>query len=239
MTNLLRYYFKIYIKSNKLIAPVVLWIIFLYVSNTTRPAFFVANISTSGGTLYFIMIWIGFVYMELEDTVSEQLLILKVKNILKYNVSKVLLLIIIGIGMSIVGIIVPITQHMINGYTLYTRNITVEDVIYSFILLSVMAFLGAMIGSLAHPRILKDRKIAMLIVFIIGLFGYIKGPLIEDFPVSNFILWAFPPVYNILMKFANHEYFSLSTIGNAVVLATGYGLILLLIHLYVLRENKF
>ena len=239
MINLLRYYLKIYIKSNKFVAPVVLWIIFLYVNNTTRPASFVSNLSSSGGILYFVMIWLGFVYMELEDTVSEQLLILKVKNVSKYNMSKVLFLILIGIGMSIVGIIVPITQHMINGYTLYTRNITVEDIIYSFILLSVMSFLGSMIGSLFHPRIFRDRKIAMLIVFIIGLLGYTKGPLIDDFPVLKFILWVFPPVYDILMKFANQEYFSLLTIGNAVVLAAGYGLILLFIQLCVLKKNKF
>lgn len=239
MINLLRYYFKMYFKSNKLIAPAILWGVFLYVNNTERPADYVSGICSSTGVLYFLMIWIGFAYMEMEDSISEQILILKVKNVLKYNLSKVLLLIIIGTGMSIVGILIPVTQHLFNGCSLFTRNITAEDVVYSFLVLSVMAFLGAMLGAAVHPRIVKNRKIALLLVVLVGLLGYIKGPIIEEFPVTKLILWVVPPVYDILMKFVNQEYFTIWTVGYAVALAAGYGLILMLIYLSVLRKNRF
>jgi len=239
MTSLLKYYFKLYFKSSKLIAPVVIWIIFLYVNNTTRPSYVVANYTTSSGILYWIMMWIGYAYMELEDIVSEQILILKVRKIWKYNMSKVLVLILTDMGMSIIGVIIPITQHIINGCSLYTRNITMGDAVYSFILLFTMGFLGMAISLLMHPRIFKNRKVAMLTLFLIGLLGYLKGPIIEDLPILKFILWIVPPAFDILMKFVKHEYFDVSAIGTSVLLGGGYGLLVLFIHLYILRKNKF
>lgn len=158
MINLIRYHIKIYSKSNKFIAPVLLWVIFLYANYTVKPASVVPCLSSSAGMLYLIMIWMGFGYMELEDNISSQLVILKVRSATKYNISKILFLILSAIGMSLLGIIVPLTQHMINSYSLFTRNLIIEDLIYGFILLYVFAFLGVMLGSLFHPRIVSDRK---------------------------------------------------------------------------------
>ena len=79
----------------------------------------------------------------------------------------------------------------------------------------------------------------MVIVFLIGLLGYIKGGIIEDYPVSKFFLWLFPPVYDVLLKLTNKEYFSLSVIANAAALTVGYSLILLTIQMYMLKKNKF
>lgn len=228
-----------YIKSNKIIAPGLIWIIFLYFNYMSKPISYVPDLSFSGMILYLIMIWIGFTYMDMEDIITEQLIILKIKSATRYNISKVLFIIIISISMSIIGILVPVTQHIINNYSLFNRNLLTGDIIYGFILLNAFALLGAALGTLFHPRIVKDRKIAVVIVFLIGILGYIKGVLIEDFPVLRFILWAFPPVFDILAKFTELEYFNLNNIMNSLLLAAAYSLVLFFLQVYILGKKMF
>lgn len=239
MRELLRYYYKMYVKSNRWIAPLIIWVIYLYISNTTRPAQFVPNVTASGGILYFIMIWMSFSYMDFEDNTSEQLLILKLRNVHKFNFSKALFISLVGICMSLLGVAVPVIQHIANGFTLFTRQITPLDIIYGIILLCCMSFLGAMTGCISHPRLIKNRKESMFLLFAIALFGYIKGPVIEDFSFAKYILWICPPAYDILIKYANLQYFNLHLIGYSIILAVGYGLIMFLIYMYGLKKNRF
>jgi len=51
-----------------------------------------------------------------------------------------------------------------------------------------MAFLGAMLGAIAHPRILKDRKVAMLSVAVINFAAYIPHACMWDVSRLSFYL---------------------------------------------------
>ncbi|MDF2544273.1 MAG: transport system permease protein [Herbinix sp.] len=89
MKELLSYQYQAYRRSNKYIMPLITYLFYLGASYQVRPLSIVASLVLSFGTLYFIMVWIGFSYGEVIDPVEEQLLLLKIRSAARYYRSKV------------------------------------------------------------------------------------------------------------------------------------------------------
>jgi hypothetical protein len=100
-------------------------------------------------------------------------------------------------------------------------------------------FRGATLSSLFHPRIVRDRKFAVLLAIVIALVAYTKGEIAKDFPVTRFFLWIFPPVYDVFKLFDGKEYFSISILIVSILLGMVYGIIMVILQLYLLKKNKF
>jgi hypothetical protein len=141
MKEIVRYHTNVYFKSNKIIMPLLLWIAFLKISYSQTGLSYVPDIVMSSGCLFFIMIWIGFGCMDIENPISEQILIIKVKNADRYYISKIVFLLLIGLGMSAIGVVIPLLINIMNGYRLFNRTITLEDILCGLLLLFILAFL--------------------------------------------------------------------------------------------------
>ena len=147
MKNLLFYHFKTYLKSYKLLLPVLVYLIYLFAAYGIMPFSIVSSFSESAGVLFFIMAFVGFSYAELENPVTEPLVLLRVNNDTLYYLSRLTVLLIIGIVMSILGILYPLIDNVVNSGHLFTRPVQFQDVVIGFALHGLMAFLGAMTGS--------------------------------------------------------------------------------------------
>lgn len=239
LKELLKYHFMIYKKSNKFIMPLLVWMICMYTFYSTKPISVVSSFGVSMGALFYIMVWIGLSYTEIDDPISEQLLILKVESENIYNVSKILFLVLIGIVMSFIGIMIPVIINTIDNFQLYTRALTLGDIGSGFLLHSFVGLLGAVTGILFHPRTMKDRKMAVILTFSIALMSMVKGPMKLKIPMTRFITWVFPPLYNITEYFNGDEYFLMHDIGSAILHISVYSIILIFLQLYFLKKNKF
>lgn len=239
LIELLKYHFDIYTKSNKFIMPLVAWLAFMFVSYSIIPVGVVPSCLVSMVCLFFIMVWVSISYTELVEPVSEQIVLLKVRNDNLYYFSKLLFLIILGLIFSILGILFPSVQNVINGFKLYIRPITFYDIIAAFILYFVTSSLGAVTGMLLQPRIIKDRKIAVVSTFMIALMGLANGFLNSNVPFTRYITWVFPPLSNMIACFSGKKYFYLNDIITAVFYACMYSTIVYFINVYFLKKNKF
>ncbi|KNZ40842.1 hypothetical protein [Acetobacterium bakii] len=239
MKNLLRYHFKVFLKSNKLLVPFLIYLFYLFTAYGIIPYSIVSSFSESAWVVFFIMTYVGFSYTEVENPVTEQLVLLKVKNDNLYYLSRIVVLLIVGIIMSVIGMLYPVISNIYNSSQLFTRELLLSDIMFGLALHCMMGFLGAMTGALFHPRIIKNRKIAILMVFFAAVLAVAKGALIEEVPFIGFITWIFPPVYDILVTFTNNEYFSLQTIAIPFLWGLLYGTALMFVQIYVLKKNKF
>ena len=113
MKELLKYHTRIYLKSNKLVMPLLLWLVFLRIGYSQKPLEYLPNIVMSAGVLLFITSWLGFSYMDLEDPITEQIMILKLSSIHWYNISKIIFLIGISLMMSLISVAVPVIQNIL------------------------------------------------------------------------------------------------------------------------------
>lgn len=239
MRNLLIYHFKIYIKSYKLLLPFLIYLIYLFAAYGIMPFSIVSSFSESAGVLFFIMAYVGFSYAELENPVTEQLVLLKVNNDTLYYLSRLTVLLIIGFVMSILGILYPQISNVVNNYHLFTRSLQCEDVIIGFALHCLMAFLGALTGSFFHPRIIKNRKMAVLLLFFVAVMGISKGALAASFPQIHFISWVFPPVFDILATCTSTDFFSIPAMALPVSFGLVYGFVLTISQIQLLKRAKF
>lgn len=236
---LLKYHTSVYIKSSKYVMPIVLWLICMQVFYTMIPVFVVSSFVTSMGFLFFIMVWVGRTYTEIEDSVSEQLLILKVKSEHLYYMSKIVFLSLVGTVFAVVGLVYPLLQNVLTGYRLYTRPITMLDVVSALVLHILVAVLGGMVGTIFHHRIMKERRIGVILTFSLALMSIVKGALIQDLPVSRIIMWVFPPLYDTMVCFRDQDYFVINGLLRGTLYIVTYTGVLIALQLYLLKRNKF
>jgi len=239
MKNLLVYHFKTHLKSYKLLLPFLIYLIYLFAAYGIMPFSIVSSFSESAGVLFFIMAYVGFSYAELENPVTEQLVLLRVNNDTLYYLSRLTVLLIIGVVMSLLGLLYPLILNSVNNDHLFTRSLQFDDVAIGFFLHYLMAFLGAMTGSFFHPRIIKNRKMAVLLLFFVAVMGISKGALADYFPPTGFVAWVFPPIFDILASFTGQEFFVIPAMALPVTLAIVYGLVLMIGQIKLLKRAKF
>jgi hypothetical protein len=146
-------------------------------------------------------------------------------------------LIFLGAILSLIGVLIPALQEIFNQ--MFTYRVTFFDISIAFVLHCCTGFLGAMAGAFFHPRIFRDRKLAILLAISTALIGYTKGPLIAEIPMIRFVIWIFPPLYDIMECFTGNKYFNSDIIIKTILYGITYGSLLLLIQLYLLKRNKF
>ncbi len=239
MIELIKYQGRKYFKSNKVIMPLLFWLLFLRISYSETNLSYVPSIVMSMGVLFFVMTWIGYGYQEMEEPVSEQLLVLKLQSADFYNISKIVFLLLVSLAFSAVGTAFPLIQNLLNHFRIFNRAITVFDIINGTVLHLIVAAVGVVLGSLFHPRIIKDKKMSVLMVVTAALLGYTKGAILLKYPVLRFLLWMFPPVYDILAGFNGLEYFRIQNMLLPILYGCVYSLIVIMIQLSCLKKVKF
>lgn len=237
--ELIKYHIRSYLKSNKGVMPLATLIIFLFFAYSNKPVNVVGSFTLSMVCVFYIMIWIGLTYNDIENPISEQLMVLKVHSEKKYYISKALMLVVIGIIISIITVFFPVVQNALNHFNLYARPINIMDVLIALILHCFVAFTASMTGSILHPRIMEDRKMAVVLTFLIALMGIVKVSINDKAPVTRLITWIFPPIANVMKMFSGEGFYDTAGVGHALLLFGVYGIVLMVLQIHFLIKNKF
>ncbi|URZ15364.1 hypothetical protein [Clostridium felsineum] len=237
--SLLRYNFIIYIKSNKFIMPLIVWIAFMGVMYSIKPLDIVSSFIFSMMFLFAVMLWISFSYLEALDSVSEQLVILKVRKEWMYYLGNNVFLMLIGVIMSFIGVLCPIIINVVNNFTLFNRRLTLEDCLSSLILHIIFAVLGCSVGILSGPRCIKSRKLAVEIIVLVAIISVIKFQLIEKVNIIKYITWILPPVCDIQAFFSNKGFFDIQNTVKSIMYGVIYTFIYNVINIELLKRKRF
>lgn len=239
ISSLMNYHFSLTIKTTKMLMPLLFWVLFMPVSYSIFPLDLVSSVLVSCIVLFYLMVWIGMSYYDIEDSINEQLLVLKTKSENMVYLSKLLFLFSVSIVMSLIGIFAPIIINAINGFNIFTRPLTLGDIIASFFLHLFLALLGAALGGLFHPRIMKNRKTATLITFLIAIMSLVKLAITNNYHILKFMLWVLPPVSDFAQIFTDEDFFSPVSLIKIIVLISIYILAYMTIQIVLLKRKKF
>lgn len=239
MKGLIKYHIQQYFKTSKFVMPLAVFMIMLYSIYSTRPIGIVESFVSASQFLFLVMVWIGITACDVEDPVSEQILVLRVKSAGKYYLSRTLFLVILGAAISTFVLVTAMVQIVIHGSGFFSRPVLTADFLFGFVILMLSAFCGSSLGELSHPRIIRRRKNAVLIIFLVAALAMIKMVFLERFPFSQAILWVIPPISEMSMIFSGQEYFSMSSIAQAAALLTASAAVLNAIKLTALIKNRF
>ncbi|KHD38068.1 hypothetical protein NL50_00735 [Clostridium acetobutylicum] len=238
-SSLLRYNLNLYLKSNKFIMPIVVWIAFMLVMYSTKPLDVVSSFVFSSIFLFFLMAWLSFSYFENLDIISEQLIILKVKKQSLYYLSNNAFLMIIGIIISIVGVIFPFVMNMVNSFNLFNRSLTIWDGFSSLLLHIILASLGCSLSILFQPRCMKSRKLAIEVIVLIAIISLIKFEMIKKISIVKYIAWVLPPICDIQSFFSNKNVFYTESIIKSIIYGFIYVAFFNIINIQILKRRLF
>lgn len=239
ISELIKYHWQQYLKTNKFVMPFAALIIMLYSIYSSKPVGVVDSLTSSCVFVFLIASWIGISVCALEDPASEQVIILRINSHKKYYFIHALFLASLSAATALISTVVPILINLSNGGRLFNRSLLFSDIISGFLLLFLSAFLGCTLGELAHPRMIHDRKSALLAIFFIDIVSVIKTALLTSFPIFKLILWIVPPISLVPSAFLNARYFVWQTAALVSAVLILYSCILAFLKIMLLSKIKF
>ncbi len=219
--------------------PLAVLIVYLYGMFTIKPVGVVDSYAMSVVAGFFAMVWLGMTYNTLEDMVSEQILILRIKSDTKYYISDVIFLTVISLIISALLAVFPVYQDLVNGRDLFLRPLEAMDVISGFVLIFASSFAGGAAGSLMHQRIVKNRRIAVVATALIALIAVTKGAIGEEFALFSIVAWLFPPIYDVVKIFTKEEFFEVFKVLRAALMLLVYGGCVYTLKVWLLKKKRF
>lgn len=231
MIGLLKYNYKIYIKNNKFIIPLICFCIFQYIYYSEGKDNFHPGVIFCSNITFCVMIWMGFIYCEFQDSRTEEIMYLRVNNEKVYWLSKILFMFSIGIGVSLLGTVWAIVKC--------EEGRQLSNILFAFILQLTASFLGVMIGMILQIKVTGSKNRSILFMIFCGLISMIKMPIIKECSYLKFIMWIFPPISDFTYSCMGSSEFSLQNSGMSCVYCVIYILILIFIYYKLMKKILF
>ena len=238
LNKLIKYQLHLYFKGSGFVMPFVVIVAFLYLICSSKPIDIVSLYLMSGVFVFLSMVWIGISEVQREDEVMERIMLLRVDSAGIYYMGKAGFLLCVGLIVNLICVLFPIIQSFISG-GLFTRELTVYDAANAFILQGGCAVSGAALGSLFHPRIIRDKKISIILTLFITVISVAKTALVSSIPVLKAVLWLLPPIMMPSQKYADMKYFDIRITLQIFVIMTAFGGIYFIIKSILCHRNKF
>lgn len=211
--------------------------VFLNFMYNLSPAGVVGCFCVTGYFVFVVMAWVGFSVSSSENEVMEQIQLLRVQSNTVYYTGKALFLIIIGLFTDVVCIAFPLIKNVL--VYLFDRPVSGYDVLNIIILIVGCSFVGGALGSMLHPRVMRDRKAAVLLTLLFVALTVIRASVIREMPFFRFIAWILPPIDKIFSAYGSRNYFSLTQTFSIFIPLVLYGMIYSLLKSVVCCARKF
>ena len=237
--ELTKYGLHIYFKGSRFIMPLVAVIVYQYVMYTVMPTDIVESYVMSCYLAFFILIFTGVSVAADEDQVMEQIQLLRVRSSSCYYMGKTAVLLVLGLFVSAVCVLFPVVQDLLNHKELFLRPLTAGDVLNAFILVAGCSFAGGALGSFLHPRVMKDRKLAVSLTILLSILTVVRTVLAKEVPLFKFVAWVLPPVDNVSYVYSDAGKFHLKQTILIFAALAAYGAVLSFIKSYICHKRKF
>jgi hypothetical protein len=195
--QLLFYNFRYFSRSHKFIVPLVIYLTAFAVLYATKP---LEAMNTYGMTAMFIFIIATLIacnFMEIEDPVQQQIVLLSLRNNTIYYFLKVFFVWIVVSVMSFIIVLYP----AIFGF--FSENVSVGNLIVALISHLLLGFLGVCVSVLFNSRLVKNRQFAILMLIIVVLISVVQKAIIIKSPATKWVLYILPPVSIVVDRITN------------------------------------
>lgn len=236
---LVKYQMRIYVKENRFLMPLVVMLILLYLMYSISPVGVVSSFSMSCYMIFIIMVWAGFTVAVVEDPIMEQIQLLRVENALCYYLGKIFFVFVLGLAGSCICLFFPVAVNLIRQGQLFGRPLLISDLVHAFFLLLGSSFAGGTLGSLWHPMVMRERKMALLLTVLAAVLTIIKGAVVQEIPFLKWLVWVLPPVDEVMENYGHAEFFACSQTLKIFLFLMTYSLIYSMIKSAVSYKRKF
>ena len=237
--GMLSYEFRTYFKTNRFAMPFLVLMVFLFSLYTSMPVGVTDSFTISCNLLFLLMTWAGLSYNEMQQAAEEQMMILRLQSETLYYIGQSLFLCILGGIFTLISLLIPLALDAVNSGQLFLPGILIQDAAGGFLFLGAGAFLGSSLGTLLHPRVMKDRKAAVVLTVLIAVLAIGKAAILQDAAWVRWLCSFLPPIADVTGVFAGALHFTLKDTAFAAGVCILYGGILTAVRIWCLEKRKF
>lgn len=235
----LKFQLQMYFKGSSFVMPLIAAAVFLYMMYSIKPLNVVSSYLISSTVIFLLMMWVGLSVSSGENVVSEQLILLRMQSEGGYYTGKIIFLGCIVLLFDGLFTFFPVVQNLINSGGMFVRPLLVSDVVNAFFIQGGCAIAGAALGSLLHPRVMIDRKLAILLTVLLAVLSVARVSVTAWLPALKVILWVLPPVMLPAEVFGNSEYFQGGQTAWIFIELMIYGIVYCAVKSLLCHRNKF
>ena len=232
--SLIRYNISYYVKTLKFVAPLLAYIVFLFM-NYQIPSPIWSNYYITAVAIFILSNWIGNSFINSEDKTQQYITRLHVKNETMYHVSKVISVLLFMLPFYVLLIFYPV---MI-GF--FVRGLTVVEVLVSFIIHFLFSLMGVAVGIFFNFDLHRHRNAVLPLQALIILITVMPLSLMfENNAAVRFAAYLLPPVnfLNERLHYLHSELFVPDLNFMLFILySVGYSLLLIVAYIFIVRKK--
>lgn len=236
---LVKYQLRIYSKENRFLMPLIVMLSLLYFMYSMSPVGVVSSFAMSCYMIFLITTWAGFTVSAVEDPIMEQIQILRVGSVRCYYISKILFLFVLCLAGTGICLVFPVAADIAYRGGLFSRQLTAYDLLHSFLLLLGSSFAGGTLGSILHPMVMRERKMALLLTVLAAVLTIIKGAVVREISFLKWLVWILPPVDHVMGNYGHEEVFTWPQTLKIFLFLMTYGMIYSMIKSVVSDKRRF
>lgn len=239
LNSIIKYRLHRYYFSSRPILPLVGVLCFMGVLYSTKPTSICSSYIVSGVFHFCLSVFVALSINGSEEVREEQLLLLHAKCNVRYYFARELSLSIISCVYGGVLILGPVITNVFNGFRSFFRPLTLCDVAMGALIILGSGFGGIAIGDMFHPRIMSDRKVAVVLTIGIMILSIVKDVIIEENRGLRFLGIMLPSVMYPSRNQGDEDYIKLAIGITFVIMMILYYLLVALIKNAVINRRKF
>lgn len=220
MSAFVRYELLSFVRSLKFIPPGVVYLAWIFILYAYKNVPILSSYGVSSIALYLTMTWIAMAMFTMGVENEKHILFAHLRSKWRYLVGKWYTLLIIMVPFMLFAVFFPIITGSFN------EGMTMKYFALAFFCHSVFAILGVLVGTLFSATSLATKKYAWLSAVFVLVCSLASKALIETAAILKWILWIFPPVFNIIEH-----------LGNDSIINNGFWLDLIFVIVYIVVSS--
>jgi len=234
MKPLIKYHIDYYIRSAKYLPPLLVFAIFLGINYQTAPIGVWSNLHITSVGIFIFASWIGVTFVNCEHKTQQFLSILHTGTEDKYHLSKVAGVVVLLLPFYVITLVIP----LVGG--LFTRSLTLTDIVVCIIVYLLAGLMGAAVGVLFNSNIFAGEFGILAHMTAVGVSALPFNAMFEDNFIIGVLYNFVPPVNFLAQKFHALEdgvfVFDLAFFGF-IVWALAYAAVLILLYKNLMRRG--
>ncbi|MBQ7067448.1 MAG: hypothetical protein IJN92_11585 [Lachnospiraceae bacterium] len=227
------------LKSRKWLTPLIFLAMYLGFSYSVGPLEIVSSLGLCSLVAFIGVLVVIFMCEDNRCQTMDQTIFIRLSNKKTYYLGRVLMVVAVSFIAALIGILVPIFQCIINGPGFFTTPFTIGYGISGFYLFFISGFSGGMVALLLNGRLIPKKEASISICILTALLTIVKGGLHDKYPITRFLSWILPPLYDLSAAYSHIEVSLWKETWIYFLWMTAYVFIQVVFYVWIMDKKRF
>jgi len=225
--------------SGRIIVPLLLMIGYIGIAYAVAPLDILSSFSIGALVVFILSLSVGIMDAGLSNPMIEQAMWVKLPVKRLFFLSRAVLMAAVALAFALLSTLAPLLIHLCNGSALFKRPVSLADMLSGFALFWLVSFSGGMAGQFTSPRLIRDRRMAILLGSAFGVLAVVKGALIKKAAWLVYLLWFLPPVYDLTAAYSADSVLVFSGVWPFFLWMALYAAAETVLYVWIMTKRRF